>query len=324
MITNEYKYAYVTNCDLPCGWYEFGADGKVLGASKTGEIVEKDGTLYYYESGVGAEKGLICIDGDYYFTVGRGRVITNEYKYAYETNCDLPCGNYEFGADGKMIGSSKTGEIIVKDGTMYYYKSGAAVERGLICIDGDYYYTVGNGRIIVNETKYAYLTSCDLPCGNYEFGADGKMIGSSKTGEIVVKDGIMYFYEAGVGTEKGLIYLNGDYYYTVGRGRIITNEYKYAYLTSCDLPCGWYEFDADGKMIGSSKTGEIINKNGVLYYYENGVPMNNKGLVHLDGYYYFAGGGGRLAVNCSMYVWEANGLLIEANYTFNELGQLIG
>ena len=46
--------------------------------------------------------------------------------------------------------------------------------------------------------------------------------------------------------------------------------------------------------------------------------------MYIDGYYYFAGANGRLAVNCRTNVWEANGLLIEGYYTFNELGQLIG
>ena len=119
-----------------------------------------------------------------------------------------------------------------------------------------------------------------------------------------------------------MICLNGAYYYTVGRGRVITNEYKYAYLTNCDMPKGNYEFAADGKMIGSKATGEIVNKDGVLYYYESGKGVE-KGLVYLDGYYYFAQYGGKLVVNKVQYVYQTNGLLHETNYTFNELGQII-
>ena len=324
IVSQESYYAYQTSCDMPCGRYEFDAEGKMIGSSKTGEIVTKDGTMYYYEKGAGVEKGLICMDGAYYYTVGRGRIIVNETKYAYLTNCDMPCGTYEFGADGKMIGSSKTGEIVVKNGTMYYYESGAAVEKGLICLDGAYYFTVNKGRVIVNEVKYAYLTNCDLPCGNYEFGADGKMIGSSATGEIVNKNGVDYYYEKGQKVNKGLIQLDGAYYYIIPGGNVVKGKMHYVSITNDLLPAGNYDFDADGKMIGSNPNGEIVNRNGVLYYYENGVRVNQKGLVYIDGYYYFVGDNGRLAVNCRQNVWEANGLLIEGYYYFNELGQLIG
>ena len=97
----------------------------------------------------------------------------------------------------------------------------------------------------------------------------------------------------------------------------------YVSITNDLLPAGNYDFDVDGKMIGSSANGEIVNRNGVLYYYENGV-RTAKGLVYIDGYYYFAGTNGRLAVSCKTNVWEGNGLLIEGYYTFNEQGQLIG
>ena len=324
ILTDVVQYAYQTSCDMPCGRYEFGADGKMIGSSKTGEIVVKNGNRYYYEAGAAVAKGLVCLNGDYYFAGSNGLIVTNTVQYAYATSCDMPCGRYEFGADGKMIGSSKTGEIVVKDGTMYYYEDGAAVAKGLICLDGDYYFVGGSGRIFTNTVQYAYQTSCDLPCGSYEFDAEGKMIGSSKTGEIIVKNGTMYYYESGTVVAKGLIFLNGDYYFVGGGGRILTDTVQYAYLTNCNLPCGHYEFGADGKMIGSSASGEIVNKDGVLYYYENGARVNNKGLVYIDGYYYFVGANGRLAVNCRQNVWEANGLLIEGYYTFNELGQLIG
>jgi glucan-binding YG repeat protein len=313
----------MTNCDMPCGRYSFDAEGKMIGSSATGEVALKNGVLYYFERGTGVEKGLIEVDGDYYFTAARGRVIQNEIKYVYLTNCDLPCGRYEFGPDGKMVGSRKDGEIVVKDGTMYYYESGAAVEKGLICLDGDYYFTAARGRIIVNKVQYASLTSCDLPCGRYEFDADGKMIGSSATGELINKDGVDYYYEKGQKVNKGLVKLDGEFYYIITGGKVVKNKTHYVSVTNDYLPAGNYDFDADGKMIGSSSTGEIVNRNGVLYYYENGVRVA-KGLVYIDNHYYFASTNGRLAVNCTTNVWEANGLLIEGYYTFNELGQLVG
>ena len=324
IVNQDAFYAYQSNCDMPCGRYDFDVDGKMIGASKTGEIIVKNGIMYYYESGVGVEKGLICINGNYYYTAGKGRIVVNETKYAYLTNCDMPCGKYEFGADGKMIGSSKTGEIVVKDGTMYYYESGTAVEKGLVCIDGDYYFAVARGRILINVEQYVYLTNCDLPCGRYEFDAEGKMIGSNATGELVNKNGVDYYYEKGQKVNKGLVKLDGAFYYVISGGNVVKNKMHYVSITNDLLPAGNYDFDANGKMIGASPNGEIVNKGGVLYYYENGARVNNKGLVYIGGHYYFAGANGRLAVNCRTNVWEANGLLIEGYYTFNEQGQLIG
>jgi glucan-binding YG repeat protein len=75
----------------------------MIGASANGEIVEIDGVLFYYEKGIGVEKGLVCVNGDYYYASYRGRLAINTVVEVTETNCDLPKGTYTFGADGKMI-----------------------------------------------------------------------------------------------------------------------------------------------------------------------------------------------------------------------------
>ena len=312
VIVNRELYAWATNCDLPKGTYEFGADGKMIG-SKNGEIVDRDGTLYYYEKGKPVEKGLVCVDGDYYFSVYKGEVIVNRTAYAYATSCDLPKGNYEFGADGKMIQG-----VIERDGTLYYYENGKPAEKGLIKLDGDYYFTVSKGRVVTNQTIYTYLTNCDLPKNHYEFGPDGKM----RQGFTEI-DGVLYLYMNGRTAELGLIELDGEYYFVASKGRVVTNQTIYAYSTACDLPKGYYQFDAEGKMIGSAKNGEIVELDGVLYYYEKGKAIE-KGLVYLDGHYYFAVSKGQLVVNKTVHVWNANGLLVETTYTFNELGQIVG
>jgi hypothetical protein len=69
----------------------------------TGEIVETAKGPRYYEKGKPREKGLVCVDGDYYFTLYNGKLITDQNYYAWMTNCDLPKEWYEFGADGKML-----------------------------------------------------------------------------------------------------------------------------------------------------------------------------------------------------------------------------
>ena len=303
LVTNQVYSAYMTSCDLPKGRYEFGPDGKMLNG-----IVDKDGVLYYYENGNGVEAGLINVDGDYYFAVYKGKLVTNQVYSAYKTSCDLPKGQYEFGADGKMLNG-----IVEKDGVLYYYENGKGVEAGLINVDGDYYFALYKGKLVTNQVYSAYKTSCDLPKGTYEFGADGKMVNG-----IVEKDGVLYYYENGQAIEKGLFELDGEYYFAAYKGKLVTNQVYSAYKTSCDLPKGQYEFGADGKMLNG-----IVDKDGVLYYYENGKGVE-KNLFYYEGHYYFAVYKGKLVTNQVFRVYAGNGLLLEQNYTFNELGQIIG
>ena len=98
------------------GYYEFGADGKMLNApvvdpeqpdtpvvpeDKNG-IVEEDGKLWWYVDGVKTYGGLMLIDGDYYYARTHGQIATGRY-YVTKHNDIVREGYYEFGADGKML-----------------------------------------------------------------------------------------------------------------------------------------------------------------------------------------------------------------------------
>ncbi len=286
------KYVWQTTCEeIPLGTYEFGADGKMLDG-----IVEKDGVLYYYETGKPKQAGLIEIDGAYYFAGGSsGEITVSEARYVWETNSDeIPAGTYEFGADGKMLDG-----LVYKDGVLYYYEMGKPKTAGLINIDGYYYFAGGsNGEVTVNEAKYVWATNSDeIPVGTYEFGPDGRMYNG-----IVEKDGVLYAYEMGKPKAAGLFKLDGAYYFVSGsNGALTVSQSRYVWDTSVsEIPAGTYEFGADGKMLDG-----IVNKDGTLYYYKNGRPKT-AGLVKIDGDYYFAGGSnGEITVNSKKYVWES-------------------
>ena len=307
LITNKTVTTAGTNCDLPKGTYTFGPDGKMIGSSAEGEIVELDGVLYYYENGKGVEKGLICYNGDYYYTAYKGKVAVNVVVKTVQTNCDLPNDRYEFGADGKMLRG-----VVEKDGILYYYENGKGVEKGLICYEGDYYYTVYQGKVAIDKVVNTYQTNCDLPNGRYEFGADGKMIQG-----IIEKDGMLYYYENGKGVEKGLIYYQGNYYYTVYQGRVIVDKVVNTYQTHCDLPNGRYEFGADGKMLQG-----IVEKDGILYYYENGQGVE-KGLINYQGDYYYTVYQGKIATNKVVNTYQTNCDLPKGTYEFGEDGKML-
>ena len=202
--------------DLPFapGNYDFDADGKMI--IKNGVV---DG--YYYENGqVVGGKGLIKFEDNYYFVVYSGKVAVNTTKTIQPSQLnDLPFapGNYDFGADGKMI---------IKNGVVdgYYYENGQVVGgKGLIKFEDNYYFVVYSGKVAVNTTKTiqpSQLNNLPFAPGNYDFGADGKMI---------IKNGVVdgYYYENGqVVGGKGLIEFEGDYYFVVYSGKVAKNTIK--------------------------------------------------------------------------------------------------
>ena len=299
-------YAWKTNCDLPVGTYEFGADGKMLNGIVEGE----DGVYYYINGRTNKDKsmvGLVKIGEDYYF-VGYDGICYTGKVYVWATQCELPCDTYEFGADGKMLNG-----IVERDGETYYYTNGKVGKiAGLTLVGDDYYFVEYSGKCSTGKL-YAWKTNCDLPCDTYEFGADGKMLNG-----IVEKDGKIYCYVlGGFGKVAGLTKVGDDYYFVNYDGTCATGK-LYAWATNCDLPTGNYEFGDDGKALNG-----FVTRNGELYYFVNGQP-GMVGINYIDGHYYFVEYGGKLVVNCVYEVWQGNGILAECKYTFNEKGQIVG
>ena len=135
-------------------------------------IVEKDGTLYYYQMGQAKAVGLINIDGDYYFVGGsNGEITVNKKQYVWQSNGLLPEDNYEFGPDGKMLNG-----FVTRDDGIYYYDTGKCGQLGLNLIDGDYYFIGYNGKLYTNGTYYVWETNGYSICMNYTFDETGKLV----------------------------------------------------------------------------------------------------------------------------------------------------
>ena len=321
LITGQSYYAWQIDSSslLDKGNYEFDIDGRVIGSCVTGEIVNKNGTLYYYEAGAPVDKGVFLFNGNYYCTLYTGELVVNQkyYVWKHDVTSTLPNGHYEFDAEGKMLQG-----IVEKDGKLFYYENGKTVDKGLFLYNGDYYFSLYTGELVVDQKYYVWKhdATSTLPNGHYEFDAEGKMLQG-----IVEKDGKLFYYENGKTVDRGLFLYNGDYYFTLYTGELVVNQKYYAWKhdPSSDFANANYLFDAEGKMVGSSKTGEIVRVDGVLYYYEAGKPVD-KGLFYLDGHYYFTLYNGQLVVNQTYYVWKENEHLLPKNYVFNELGQIIG
>jgi glucan-binding YG repeat protein len=137
-------------------------------SSENGLFVTADGT-FYLENGYAKYKGLMLIDGDYYY-FGSSRKAAVGSHYVEKTNGLLAAGTYTFDEDGKLV--KKNGI----DGD-YYYIDGVIQKTGLTKVGNDYYYfSTTNGKMRKNQTSQCNFTVCDLPLGTYTFGADGKII----------------------------------------------------------------------------------------------------------------------------------------------------
>lgn len=290
------------------GYYEFGADGKML----QGIVVKEDGT-YYYEMGKPVAAGWVKDGDDYYVFDETGKAMTGKNwvgSYLTQTSKDpYKAGTFIFDLNGKLA----NGVVELADG-WYYCVDGVAKEAGLVCIDGEYYYAGTNGKLDTGRFWVGtYPSHGLLPKGYYEFGADGKMLNG-----VVVKEDGTYYYEVGKTVDTGWLLVDGDYYVFTNGGKALTgNNWVGTYLTQTSRDPyvkGNYYFTAEGKLA-----------NGVVdgYYYDMGV-AKEAGLVCIDGTYYLAEAGGKLATG---RVWvgtyASNGLLTRGYYEFGTDGAML-
>ncbi len=298
--TDGRYYVDTSYCDLPAGNYTFGEDGKMLNG-----VVEKDGITYLYINGTQASCGLYKVNDAYYYSYWGGVLKTDGKYYVDTTYCDLPVGNYEFGPDGKMLDG-----VIKKDDVLYLYQKGKTATCGLYKVDGDYYYSYWGGVLRTDGRYYVDTTFCDLPSGNYSFDENGRMLNG-----IVEKDGVLYLYQNGTTATEGMYEVDGQYYYSYWGGIVKTGK-QYVGTSFCKLPAGNYEFDASGKMMDG-----VVEKDGVLYLYQNGKTATY-GLYKLGNDYYYSYWGGVIKTG-KQYVGTTYCDLPIGNYEFGEDGKML-
>lgn len=153
-----------------------------------------------------------------------------------------------------------------------------------------------------NITRWVSKTNGLKPAGEYTFDADGKM---------VVRNGIIdgYYYVNGVKTSAGMLYIDGNYYFAAAGGKLKTSESSWCSYNNGLLPSGMYRFDAEGKIIMAA---EVVNEDGVMYYYKDGRRVDNAGLILYNGDYYLISSGAMPICNETRYVSRTNGHLVVA------------
>ena len=85
------------------GYYQFGADGKMIVPGPKNGFVEENGATYYYIDGELA-KGLTKIGDDYYFfNLSSGKLYKDRNLWVGANDYGFEGGMYYFDADGKMV-----------------------------------------------------------------------------------------------------------------------------------------------------------------------------------------------------------------------------
>ena len=279
--------------------YLFGEDGK-LRTDLTG-LYHVGSDTYLLEEGKRVEEaGLMFIDGYYYYFAANAKAVKNRTYWPSKTNGLLPMGPYEFDEQGRMVNPpAPPAPPVEPDVPDVPDEPDTPIEPEKPKL---------NGIVKVNGALYYY------------------------------KDDVIQY-------AAGLVQLeDGNYIYVRSNGQLAIGNY---WVTNDNglLPVAMYTFDSNGMMIVEGEEPDepdtpdtpvvpqppvepeelngIVEKNGVLYYYENNAIQYCAGLVKLeDGSYIYVRSNGMLAIG-DYWVTNHNGMLPQQTYTFGEDGKMI-
>ena len=236
---------FVEGTPLAVGYYEFGADGKM--APMNGPVGD-----YFYKDGVRQNAyQLVEYEGNFYFVNDSHKLAKNKRIYlterftngfTYSDGTPITPGYYDFDENGKMVFNGPIGD--------YFYKDGAILRAyQLVEYKGDFYFINDSHKLAKNKRIYlsqVFVEGTTLAVGYYEFGADGKMAPmNGPVGDYFYKDGTML-------KAYQLVEFEGSYYFINDSNKLAKNKRVYlsqTFVEGTGLEAGYYEFDANGKMI---------------------------------------------------------------------------
>ncbi len=328
------KLSVLVESNSPAKIYEFTAEGVLIGeytGNHTGIFACNNATTYL-ENGVPVQAGLVYENGYYYYINSGYVAVTGSYNVS-RTNGLMEVGTYTFDDDGRMINppGSENGVI---DNCLYI---NGVLQKAyqLVEFDGNYYF-INNGKNEIARSITLYLgeqfvsgkTFADgtaVPAGSYEFDADGKM---------VIKHGIIgncLYINGALQKAYQLVEFDGNYYF-INNGKneiarstkLYLNEQFVSGKTFADgtaVPAGYYEFDADGKML-------VLNgPNADGFFYINGVKQLSYQLIKYQGNYYFINDYNKYATDKMLYLnaeYLVGTGLNPWYYTFDTEGKMVG
>ena len=209
-------------------------------------------------------------EGSFYFINDGDRIVRNGKLYLSETFVQgktfadgraIKPGTYEFDAEGKMVIPELKNGVI---GDYLYINDVKQVRYQLVEFEGSFYFVndgdriVRNGKLYLSEMFVQGKTFADgraIQPGTYEFDAEGKMVIPE------LKNGVIgdYLYINDVKQVRyQLVEFEGSFYFINDGDKIVRNGKLYlsqkfvegkTFADGTPIPVGYYEFDAEGKMI---------------------------------------------------------------------------
>ena len=270
--------------------------------AKTGWF-EQDG-YYYAEANGYIVSGTVRVSYPD-ASIGGGAYAPNAEDVEYAANkgiefIDAEEAWFVFGEDGKL----QSDLTDIKDGK--YIENGMiAWHPGLVELDGEIYYFVGDGDLGGNK-----LASGDVWATRTN-GIAGYTAGSCYTfeaGKLVVKEGIVdgkYYEGSAVAYGKGLVKIGENYIYVRSNGDVVIGADYYVPENDLGIVPGRYSFDENGYMIEP----ETTVKNGVVEgkYYVDGKVAYGAGLIKIGEDVYYVRSNGEVATG-EYYITNTNGL----------------
>lgn len=294
----------------------------------------------YYKDGELQKTGWTKIDGQTYYldletgyaATGIATLIPNEATEA--ARC-------VFDANG-VFQSNVTGVYSVGNDT-YWLNSGIIEEEAglkrVVKKNGEinYYYFGKDGKACkANADTKEYTVEKNngygLPEGNnYRFDKSGVIehFVGCPNGIYYDEATTSYYYCVdGVIIANGLMEINGSYYYArTSTGAFVRNQTYWVTKTNGLLTEGNYTFDNKGKIVFSvepEKKNGIVEENGSLYYYVDGV-LTGAGLIKIgDDYYYVKTSSGEVVHGRRYWITATNELPVKAGwYQFTDDGKML-
>ena len=239
-------FTYADGTPLAVGYYDFDENGKMI--INNGVVGD-----YFYKNNVRQNAyQLVEFEGDFYFINDSHKIAKNMCLYlgekfvngfTYADGTPLQAGYYTFDENGKMVmHNGPVGD--------YFYKNGVRQKAyQLVEFEGDYYFINDSHKLAKNKRIYLsqkFVEGTELKVGYYDFDAEGKLIMlNGPVGD--------YFYKNNVRLKAyQLVEFEGNYYFINDSNKLAKNKRLYMsqrFVEGTDLEVGWYNFDADGKMI---------------------------------------------------------------------------
>lgn len=327
-------HTYADGTPIAEGTYTFDAEGKMV--IRNGVI----GDYLYINNVRQTAYKLMKYDGNFYFINDGHKIFKNGRLYlsakfvaghTYADGTPLAEGYYDFDAEGKLV--VKNGPV----GGYFYINNVRQNNYKLVNYEGSYYFIDAGHRLAVDKKVYlsskfvaghTYADGTPLTEAYYTFGSDGKM---------VITTGIVgdYLYINNTRqTAYKLIEFEGNHYFISDGHKIAKNCRVYlsekfvaghTYADGTALTAGYYEFDAEGKMIG-------LNGPMGSYFYRNGVKLLAYQLVEYEGNFYFISNGNKIATDTKVWLSAkfvagktyADGSMIEVGYHyFDASGKMV-